>query len=254
MADRQLLAIDYPGRRDSGRLSDLRLEEHGFDVRYPLEERTPHEPQAGPHAEALIRTSGIEADRLAGIVGYCTAGHLAQEAAARLAADHGVVLPLVLVDSTPCDAEAVAQEYREAFSQFGADPGQSAVDSLLGPDTLRDRPAHVVATFRDALLRRAVETLAEDGAEPEELAEAAAPVVDHYVSWLTHLVAAHHSTAPAWGGEVLHIVSRDHPFRDDWPGGTATRTRVVDVTRVGLPASAQAQDAVLSFLRDVTAR
>ncbi|MEU4895148.1 hypothetical protein AB0B12_20235 [Streptomyces sp. NPDC044780] len=259
MADRQLIAIDYPGRRDSGRLLDLRLEEHGFDVRYPIQLRSPDEPDAGPHTAALIKASGAEPDRLAGILGYCMAGHLAQEVAGRLAADHGVVLPVVLVDSTPCTAAAVAEECRAVFEVFGPDaggplPGPGALEALLDPGTLRDRPSYVIATLRDAMLRRVMETLAEDGAEERELKEAAAPVVDHYVAWLTHLVAAHNCTAPAWGGEVLHLVSRDHPFRADWPGSAATRTEAVDADRAGLPGTARARETVLAFLRDTTGR
>ncbi|BCB89233.1 hypothetical protein Psuf_065460 [Phytohabitans suffuscus] len=37
---RLLLALDYPGRREEARISDLALEADGFDVRYLLTRRS----------------------------------------------------------------------------------------------------------------------------------------------------------------------------------------------------------------------
>ncbi|MEK8174896.1 hypothetical protein NKH77_55055 [Streptomyces sp. M19] len=187
--------IDYPGRRESGHVRDMRLEDHGFDARYPLEEEMPGVPYAAAYAEALIKRSGVEPRRVAGVVGYCMAGHLAQEAAAQLSAGSGTPVPLVLFDSAPCTAEAVAEECRTAFGVFGtawtgAVLEDGAGRSLLAADALRNAPERTIEAAREVLRDLATEMLAEDVADEEELAESAA------LSWTTTPTGSSTSSRP----------------------------------------------------------
>ncbi|MEU3605655.1 hypothetical protein AB0E83_09390 [Streptomyces sp. NPDC035033] len=236
----------------------MRLEDHGFDVRYAMEGGLPDELHAGAYTRELIENSGIETSRVAAVIGYCMAGHFAQEAVARLTAARGTAPALVLLDSGPCLARTVEEECRAAFAAFGGDEAVAALDAVPGgplfsAEALRDDPGRTAEEVRRILWRFARTTMADDGAEPEEIEETAGLFVRHYADWITHLVAAHNNTAPRWDGDVLHIVSRDHPFRGDWPGASTTRTVVVDKVGGDQAGETATRDAVLSRIRHLGA-
>ncbi|GGN45587.1 hypothetical protein [Streptomyces fuscichromogenes] len=65
----QLLVIDYPGRRAAGHVSDLELEESGFDCRYAMQDDMPDDLYAGPYAGHLIEASKVDASRVAAVIG-----------------------------------------------------------------------------------------------------------------------------------------------------------------------------------------
>jgi hypothetical protein len=68
--------------------------------------------------------------------------------------------------------------------------------------------------------------------------------------WLVHLLAALTSRLPSWGGDVLHVVSSDHPYEADWPGARTTRTVRMPCSRNDLLGDERTQAAVLSWLKD----
>lgn len=253
----QLLVFDYPGRRDTKHVSDMRLEDHGFDVRYAMKSELPDELYADAYARELIRNSGVEPSRVAGVIGYCMAGHLAQEAVAQLTAERGTAPALILLDTGPGLAQAVEEECRTAFAAFGGDEAVAALDAasgglLFSADALRDAPLRTLEEVQRILRSFAMDMMAEDGASPEEIQDSAELFIKHYVGWITHLIAAHNNTAPRWNGDVLHIVSRDHPFRGDWPGAATTRSVVVDSVGNDPASEAATRDAILSHLRHLS--
>ncbi|MBD0689554.1 hypothetical protein [Streptomyces sp. CBMA123] len=250
----QLLVIDYPGRRKTGHVADLRLADHGVDVHYAMRAELPDELHGAAYARQLIARSGVAPARLAGVVGYCMAGHLAQEAAARLTAATPAPPALILLDSGPSSADELWEECRDALGVLGGGRSAVPIDEATGrllfdPGRLRAEPHRTIEEVRSAVRQLAVEMLAEDTADEEETEEATAPLVDHFLDWLTHLVAAHNSASPAWGGDALHIVSRDHPFRAAWPGAQSTSTVTIDCARNDLLGHQGTRDAILSLLR-----
>ncbi|WP_431897555.1 hypothetical protein [Micromonospora haikouensis] len=250
--------IDYPGRRESGHISDLCLEEQGFDVRYAMRSPLPRELSARAYAGRLIERSGVDRNRLVGIAAYCMAGHIAHEAAAQLSADGTEPVTLILFDSGPCLADAVAEECRSALDLFGGAELTAVLDhgpgpGLLSAESLRDAPERSVALIERELLDFAINLYPDAAENRQEAEEAAAPMVDHFIEWLSHLVAAHNGAAPAWPGQVLHLVSRDHPYREDWPGARSTTTRLVDRDRNMLLAAKEVRDIVISQFRSRSA-
>lgn len=252
MARPLLLVIDYPGRRESGRIADIRWAAHGFDVHDVMRDGVPDALHGPAYAAKLL--ADVDVSRVTGILAYCMAGHLAHEAAALVAAVTVQPPPLVLFDSGPFHPQTVAEECRSALEVFGGPQLAAVVDgtpgagSPLGETMLRERPEKAVAHLREHLSRFAITSVAEDTDSEEEAAEAASPLVDHFLGWFTHLVAACNSTAPAVAADVLHVVSQDHPFRGDWPGVRSTRTVVVDCGRNELLADDRTRSAVLAHL------
>ncbi|MCZ4603610.1 hypothetical protein O3S80_07430 [Streptomyces sp. Lzd4kr] len=253
----QLLVFDYPGRRDTKHVSDMRLEDDGFDVRYAMKSELPDELYAESYARVLVRNSGVEPSLVAGVIGYCMAGHLAQEAAVQLAAVRGTAPTLILLDSGPCSAQAVEEECRIAFAAFGGDEAVAALDAasgglLFSADALRNNPLRTIEEVRKVLRSFAMEMMADEGASLEEVQDSAELFIKHYVGWITHLIAAHNNAAPRWNGDVLHIVSRDHPSKGDWPGAAATKSVVVDSVGNDPASEAATRDSVLSHIRQTS--
>ncbi len=253
----QILVFDYPGRRNAKHVSDMRLEDHGFDVRYAMKSELPDELYAESYARVLVKNSGVEPSLVAGVIGYCMAGHLAQEAVAQLTTVRGTAPTLILLDSGPCLAQAVEEECRTAFAAFGGDAAVAALDAALGgllfsADALRNDPLQTIEEVRNILRSLAMDMMADDGASLEEIQDSAELFVKHYVGWITHLIAAHNNTAPRWDGDVLHIVSRDHPFRGDWPGASTTKSIVVDSMGNDQAREAATRDSILSHIRQIS--
>ncbi|MFD8723971.1 hypothetical protein ACFV2H_39955 [Streptomyces sp. NPDC059629] len=253
----QLLVFDYPGRRDTKHVSDMRLEDHGFDVRYAMKSELPDELYAESYARALVRNSGVEPSLVAGVIGYCMAGHLAQEAVAQLTTVRGTAPPLILLDSGPCPAQAVEEECRTAFAAFGGDEAIAVLDAdsgdlLFSTDALRNDPLRTIEEVRKILRSFAMDMMADDGASIEEIQDSAEVFIEHYVGWITHLIAAHNNVAPGWNGDVLHIVSRDHPFKGDWPGAAATKSVVVDSVGNDPASEAATRDSILAHIRQTS--
>lgn len=242
---RPLLAVlDYPGRRPEAAVADLRLEEHGFDVRYLLTEPLPGETGATAYARCLVER--IEPDRpVTAVLAYCLAASIGHEVAAVLA-ENAPPVPLVLFDAAPGNPLAVVEAYRSAVGQLGGGMADGPDLTALAED--RSGAADLVAAVRRTLLRLATAALLEDGDEPEDVMETAEQLADHHLRWVVHLIAATDAGSPSWGGDVLHVTSRDHPFREDWRGARRTRTVRIDCTRPALLRTPATARAVLSSL------
>ncbi|GGN45584.1 hypothetical protein [Streptomyces fuscichromogenes] len=181
------------------------------------------------------------------------AGHLAQEAPALLTAARGSAPPLIVLNGASSPASEIEEECSRTFEVFGDTSMDAALDAvrakgLFAGDALHGAPQRTVDEIRGVLRHAAVRLLIEDVASTDDLEESAAPLVDHYIGWLAHLVAAHNNTAPRWNGETPHVISRDHPYREDWPGASATGTVVVECERDRLLGTPATREAILGFL------
>jgi len=247
---RPLLAVlDYPGRREEAAVADLRLHEHGFDVCYLLTDPLPYETSAGAYARRLV--DRLDPGRpVTAVLAYCLAAGIGHEVAAALTTPAAPAPPLVLFDAGAGSVEAVVEAYHSAVVQLGGGPdeGPDVVAMLAADVPAQQRSAALVAAMRTTLTRLAIAALLDDDDEPEDVAETAAQLTERHLRWVVHLVAAATAGSPAWGGDVLHVMSRDHPFADDWPGAGSTRPVRVDCSRRELLRTAQTAQAVLSWL------
>ncbi|WP_327066376.1 hypothetical protein [Kitasatospora sp. NBC_01302] len=75
-----------------------------------------------------------------------------------------------------------------------------------------------------------------------------------YLDLLTHQVAAYHGSAPAWGGDVVNVVSADSPFQGEWPGARNTRVERVATDRPTLLADAHTREVVVAVLAESAGR
>ncbi|MEU3479149.1 hypothetical protein ACI2LO_16540 [Streptomyces sp. NPDC033754] len=249
-----LLVVDYPGRRSAGHLADLGLEQAGFAVEYLMTAPLPTALSAREYARALLAGRRSAMPRVAGVLAFCMAGHIAQEVAALLREAGEPPVPLVLFDSGPSVAEDLEDECRQALSlQGGPRLAGSVGRDTLSEQALRERPEASLAAVREALVEFAVSAYCEDGGDRAEALETVLPLVDGFTDWLAHLTAAFNATSPGWGGDVLHIVSREHTVTEPWPGAGRTTTVRIDCARDRLLRSEAALRAVTSSIPPGTA-
>ncbi|MFI6893875.1 hypothetical protein ACIBM4_07175 [Streptomyces sp. NPDC050256] len=251
--------IDFPGRRTGGHIHDLGLHRSGWQVHDLMAHRRPHQFDADTYAEDLLTGMSAPASDVAAVLANCAAGHIAQALVARLRPPGDTAPPLILFDSGPARAQDVHAEVLTALRQFGG----SRLTALLhdgqepGPlttKTLSRSPEHVHQVIRESLLRFTADIYLADLGDVAHAVEAATPVVDSFTDWLIHLIAAHNHTAPGWNGDVLHLVSRGHSYRADWPGARTTRTAVLDLEHDALFAAPETRHAVLSHLDALTGK
>jgi hypothetical protein len=238
-----LLVLDYPGHRAEAKVAELCLEDAGHDVVYLLSRSLPTDHAAQAYARSALSAVGPRDTAPDAVLAYCMAAPLAQEVAAATGAPL-----LVLLDGEPSTPEAVERELRLVLRPTATGVGR--LPAWWDRELLRERTADVLTLVRDSV-RSSVRAGLADGAglEGEELDEVAEPVVTAYVDWITHLVAACRADFPAWGGEVVHVASREHQVIDPWPGAAATSVVRLDVERNGLLADDSAREAVLRILR-----
>ncbi|MFF5056674.1 hypothetical protein ACFY1S_26180 [Micromonospora sp. NPDC000663] len=237
---RLVVVLDFPGRREEAKLSDLRLEEAGFTVRYLLAESLPTAPEGRAHVDELagrLRGEG----RVSAVLAYCLAAPIGLTLASRIEQDPA---PLVMVfDGAPGSAEAVRTAYGNAVRQLGG----RAVDArrpVVTEDGLAENPSGLMKEMEATLRRLAVEVLELDG-EPEEVLTVADQVVGRHTCWLTHLTAA--ATLPgAPRADDVHVVSRDHPRGGAWFQADLVP---IDVPRPELATCPATRRAVIDRLR-----
>jgi hypothetical protein len=228
-----LLVLDYPGRRDDPLIADLDLEAAGFDVRYVLLDPLPRVPRAARYAEELVASLDLGGPARA-VLAFCMAAPIAQDVARLVGAP-----ALLCFDGEPSTYDAVESEYRGVRAPFGS----GGLPAWWDRTELAADPERVLARIEDDLLGLARATLAADGLE-----ELAPQLVAAYVDWLAHLIAAHHAEFPMWGGEVLHVVSRDHAYAGDWPGARDTTTVRLETAREKLLRHEETRRVVLELL------
>ncbi|MFE4261105.1 hypothetical protein [Streptomyces sp. NPDC056883] len=244
---RTLLALDYPGRRAEAKIADLGLEAHGFEVAHLLTAPLPDELTGRAYAEKLFSTHGVADREIAGVLAYCASAPLAQELARHMVEAGSEAPPLFFFDAAPLTAQDITDDYTAVLRQIDASGfeesgSQTDVASLIGT------PEELVAAMREEMTRYARNSLAEDLFDDEEVALASEQIVRVYLDLLTHQIAAYHGAAPAWGGDVVNIVSAGNAFQGDWPGARATRVVRTAHERASLLADPATRDTVLSLL------
>jgi hypothetical protein len=241
--DPLLLVLDYPGRRREARVTDLGLDADGFRVRELLAQPLPEAPTAAGYARAVLGAHPA-AERPAAILAYCSAAPLAGHCAALLAGQ-GAPPPLVLFDPEPATPRHIADAYADALRQVAERPPAAPA---LGVAALLDRPAELLGSVREDLVRRAAGSLRAEGISERAAAGAAADFARQHVAWLAHLLAAR-DPAPAPAGRTVHVLSADHPAAAPGTGGPQPDTVRVPCARRDLLAHPATRTAVLAFLR-----
>lgn len=248
-----VLVLDYPGRRAEAPVSSLDLQASGYTVRHLLEPPHVRELTARAYAERLLDRYG-PFPRVRAVLAYCMAGPIAQEVAALLGAANGVGPPLVLFDGEPATVEDIAGQYRAAGANLGAllnlDEADWTPPPAFDDSLLRDDPAEAVRRIRRGLLDLGGRAVTRGSDDPDAARADAEAVTEFYLDWLCHLVAAHNSSWPAWGGPAVQIVSRDQPCPPQWPGAAQTRTIRVQASRVELLSHPEVADVVRSILKE----
>lgn len=241
-----LLIVDYPGRRPEGRIGDLSLESHGFQLQEVLTHPLPEATIGHAYAKQLAASLTPLRERLAGVLAYCAGAPIAQEFAQLLVEAGHQPPPLVLFDAAPCTPQDIREYYTESLRRVGSSLREEEIPCEL-PGRIED-PAGVRDAFRHDLSRRATDVLASEGFRKSEVAAQVDEVVNVYVDYLGYLLAAHHATSPMWGGDVMHVVSSGHGFRSAWPGARSTWTVPVATDRASLMFSEEVRNAAVSFL------
>ncbi|MEU4244958.1 hypothetical protein [Actinoplanes sp. NPDC026619] len=219
-----VLTLDYPGYEERPRITGLI--DAGLDCVPLMRAPLPRRPEAIGYAETLLAARSDERPVRA-IVAYCMTSPIAHEVARMTAARDGLPVLLVALDGAPCPDSLVAQEYATLVRRFGGEGPPRVVPTR---DELIADPAGVLAAMAAELTE--VATRATADGEPDEITVALVrDLVGKSSDWLTQLVAAHNALFPPWPGEMLLIVSRDHPFAGPWPGAAASRVHRVDCSR-----------------------
>ncbi|WP_282082574.1 hypothetical protein [Streptomyces tendae] len=242
-----LLVLDFPGRRDEARISDLRLEEAGWKTEYLMSPPHSRAVRAREYATALAARYTGQAPRA--VLAYCMAASLAQELAA-LISPPGNPVPLFLYDGEPAHPAALRKAVRTVTAQVSGEDGAGpdGLDALLDDAVLTQRPEHAVDLIERHVVRSAAGFFRLEGFDDEMATDAATTACGFYLDWLAHLVAAQNTDWPGWGGEVQHIRTPGHRATTEWPGAAVTENHVVDTDRNGLLVDPRTRDLTLSLL------
>ncbi|BFU46065.1 hypothetical protein [Krasilnikovia sp. MM14-A1004] len=247
-----VLVCDFVGRRAQAPVSALGLETRGFTVHNLLTSPYPRELTAAGYADQLWRRHGPFGADVRAVLAYCAAAPIAQEVAATLHARTGVPVPLVLFDGEPATAAAVQAEYLLAAGKLGellgVDPAHRTPPAV-DPGDLRVRPQQVRQRMFEGLLELGDRASRDGSVDPATARAEAEMFATYYLDWLSHLIAGHNASWPAWGGPAVQIVSRHHESGAEWPGASHTETIRIAAERDDLLRHPEVAAAVLSILR-----
>jgi hypothetical protein len=238
-----LLVLDYPGRRPEARVSDLRLDEAGYDLRDLMRPPLPRSASAAEYAVQALTVAGEPIPAVHAVLGYCMAAPLGQEVAARTGCPR-----LLLFDGEPSTPQAIGTEYRGLLESVSA--ASPALPSWWGTDVLDERSDTFLQRSERHLTEVVRESLATDEASwgEDDGDDALAPLIGGFLDWLAYLVAAYRTDYPAWNGRVVNFLSRDQPAVPNWPGARATRSIRAGEPREDLLASTTTRRLVLEAL------
>lgn len=241
-----LILLDYPGRRRTGRLADLSLEEEGFACQYLLSPPLPDALTGRSYAKVLRERLGSTGAPLA-ILAYCAAAPLAQELAQLIAESENESLPLILFDAAEGSLTSIVECWSSAAKQIQKDaPSTVTIDAT----SLAHDPSDFLDQARRELISRAQRALSLEGRDGLEIKSDIEAMVAGYIDFLNYLIAAYLVSRPHWGGDVFHIVSADHAGASDWSGARRTVTVRVPCDSSRLLRSPLTRRAVLSLLTD----
>ncbi|GHH42425.1 hypothetical protein FHS35_000678 [Streptomyces umbrinus] len=246
-----LLVLDYPGRRAEAHISDLGLDAHGYELLSLLDAPLPDEVTGRKYTKALAGRHSLEGRKATAVLAYCAAAPLAQELALHLVEAGHPPLPLILFNATPGTAAGVAHDYTAILEQLVTTPPGERATALDLPKLL-ESPCDLIRAMNAELDRIVRQSLVDDLYGEEEVTEASTQIVSVYLDLMRHQIAAHHSTAPAWGGDAVNIVSAGHPFQSDWTGVRRSHVVQVECAPAELLSHAETRDHVLAYLASST--
>jgi hypothetical protein len=256
-----VLVLDYPGHRPEARLSELRLQEAGYDVRELLVRPLPRDLTAEAYATRALEQrnqsqeakEAVEApESVHAVLAYCMAAPLAQRVAAITSASH-----LLLFDAERPTPETIRNELQTVLRSFdpAAELPASFDDAELvrSPDTAMERiDAHLFSVIRAALAEDAGDTQGDTEDDPT-VTQVARGLMGTYLDWLAHLVAASDAGTAAPGPPPItraaHVTSAGHALPPDWPAMSDLPLHVVETGRKDL-ARAEATRAMTLRLLD----
>jgi hypothetical protein len=246
-----VLVLDYTGRRPEAPVSELNLESRGYTVHYLLNPPFPRRLSADAYARELLDRLGSVGDVRA-VLAYCMAAPIAQELAAAVHAVTGRALPLILFDGEPASTSGVQEQYEIALRKLGdllgVDPARLTPPAPLVERALREHPEKELQAMRAGLLRVGEIAAADAPDDSEDVMADAEAITEYYLDWLSHLVAAHNTSWPAWGGPAYQIASHGHECGSSWPSATRTVTVPIDTSRIDLMKEGRTAEAVVSIL------
>ncbi|ORT57222.1 hypothetical protein [Streptomyces sp. CB03238] len=249
-----LLVLDYPGHRPEATLSDLRLEDAGFDVRYLLARPLPRDLTAETYTRRALEAAGDVPGAVHAVLAYCMSASPARHVAELTSATR-----LLLFDAERSTAATLAAELLAALRSYdeGAQlPDWWSEDALARrPEAVMERiEAHLFEVIRTALAQDAGDP-GPDAVEDPAVNQVARSLMGTYLDWFAHLVAAYDADSRARAGTrapscaVAHIVSAGHLLPDDWPGIGSAARHEVETGRIGLAAAEETRGLALRILR-----
>jgi hypothetical protein len=244
-AEPKLLILDYPGRRADAHVSEMRLEEHGFDCEYGLAAPLPTALTTLGYAGQLHER--LRPGRPAAVISYCGAAPLAIAMARLLEGPDGDPVPIAFLNPSPTPPSDIVREYAAAVRQVEGRAPRVERPPLLDIEGLLSAPELLVRRIEEDLRLRARLTLEAYGLAGTDTSGQTDTVVGMYVEWLIFHVAAHHAGQQAPSGDVLQVISQEQPADASWLGAPVQTVRVpCELAR--LAAHEDARTAVLDFL------
>ncbi|GAA1983346.1 hypothetical protein [Catenulispora subtropica] len=247
MSDPVLLVLDYPGRRPEARVSDLGLEDAGYDVRYLMQPPLPCGPSAVEYTAEALAAAGPQQGGAHAVLAYCGASALGQEVALRVGCPR-----LLLFNGELCTPQVVGTEYRLLLESVAGEP--VGLPSWWHTDLLADRSDDFLKRCEAHLIeqvRRSIADAADGEPDDQDLLDAEdamAPLLDGFLDWLAYLAASHRTDHPAFDADVVSFLSRDQPAVEPWPGARTTVSVRIDTTRDDLLADPATRRLVLDTL------
>ncbi|WP_330240519.1 hypothetical protein [Streptomyces sp. NBC_00525] len=244
-----LVALDFPGRRAEAALSDLRLEDRGWDVLYPLSE--PFSRALDPSHYVTHLAERCEGRQVRAVLAYCAAAPLACALAVRLGGADSP-LPTVLFDGDPGSGAEIRSTARVIVRQLTGRPAEDfdgELGAALTDEGLRDRPERAMELLTERVIRLGADVFEEDGLDEDEAVAVATRMSGFYLDWIAYLVAGFRVLPLAPGaGSVTHVRSSDQSVSDDWIDARSLDVRAVDCGRVELLADPRTRALVTDLL------
>ena len=242
-----LLVLDYPGRRPEAHISEMNLDQSGFDCDYGLQSPLPTALTAAAYAGELGARQ--RPDRPLALVAYCATAPLAT-AIAGLRPGPAGPLPIVALDPQQTPPSEIVKEYEDVVRQVEGRASAAERPPLLDIEQLLATPETLVERIGEDLRLRARLALAAFGFTGADVVGPVENVVGVYIEWLIFLVSAHYDAQPAARGPILQVISQGHPADADWLGAVDLRTVRIPCERPELAVNPQARAAVLDFLHE----
>jgi hypothetical protein len=200
---RTLLALMYPGPFATAQLNKLGLEEHGFTVRYPLQEALPRAVTALDYATALFERCDLADADISTIVSYCAAGQIARELSPMCARRTGRAPKMVRINPEFPALDSLVRTIEAALRR-----------SLPRPDgaelTLDLLTLQLFEELEQELSGVLLEKVGGSGSLARDLSRM-------QIDWVIHLTAAGKPSCRVDMADELHITAADHACAPECP-------------------------------------